>query len=492
MRRRTELRRLRGASGLLAVAVIIAACSTPSAPAPVYPTRAALLDPETCKTCHVDHYTDWSGSMHAYAAEDPVFLAMNARGQRETHGAMGDFCIKCHAPMALREGLTKDGLNLATIDRKYKGVTCFFCHTVDDVTGAHDAPLHLANDLVMRGPYTDPMATHGHPSAYSSLHDRDKADSAKLCGACHDITNDHGVALERTFDEWKKTVFATQLGASCGQCHMDQSADLRPIAQAPNAPLRRYHTHAQPGVDLALTPFPETDSQKKKVQALLDTTLQTAVCVGDGTAGINVIADNVAAGHSWPSGAGQDRRAWVEVIAYSGANVVYQSGVVAQGGDVTSAANDPDLWLLRDCMFDASSKQVPMFWQAESNESYLLPGQATFDQKDPRYYQTHVLQTFPRVGALPSVPDRVTMRVRLQPVGADVLADLVKSGDLDSKTQDAMTTFDIGASPIVEWTPAKAKLGYTVGPVKYSCVTNTNLNFQAQTFPARARGKCKP
>jgi hypothetical protein len=40
--------------------------------------------------------------MHAYAAEDPVFLAMNARGQRETQGALGAFCVNCHAPLAVQ------------------------------------------------------------------------------------------------------------------------------------------------------------------------------------------------------------------------------------------------------------------------------------------------------------------------------------------------------------------------------------------------------
>src|ERR1700759_3040457 len=65
-----------------------------------------LQDPETCKACHAEHYAEWQSSMHAYAAKDPVFIAMNERGQRETNGALGDFCVKCHAPMALELGLT--------------------------------------------------------------------------------------------------------------------------------------------------------------------------------------------------------------------------------------------------------------------------------------------------------------------------------------------------------------------------------------------------
>ena len=446
-----------------------------------------MLDPATCKSCHADHYRDWSGSMHAYAAQDPVFVAMNARGQRETHGALGSFCVNCHAPMAVREGATHDGLNLDTVPAALKGVTCFFCHAVDAVEGRHDAALHLASDTTMRGPFGDPIANAAHPSRYSELFDRNRADSSKMCGACHDIVNGHGVALERTLQEWEASVYSAPGGATCGQCHMDQSADLRPVAQVDGAPLRRYHLHQNPGVDVALTPFPEAAAQKSKVQAFLNATLQSALCVGDGNAGIGVLLDNVAAGHSWPSGAAQDRRAWTEVVAYAGAQVIYQSGVPGPDGDVTLA--DADVWLLRDCMFDAAGAKVPMFWQATRNESYLLPGQPTFDPKDPRFYQTHVLQRFPRAASLPQAPDRVTLRVRVQPVGVDVLRDLVASGDLAGDAISAMPIFDVGEP--LEWTAATAKLGYAEGPIKFTCVTKTALNFTAQTTPAPAHADCK-
>ena len=39
-----------------------------------------LQDPATCKDCHPRQYQDWSGSMHAYASDDPLFLALNKRG----------------------------------------------------------------------------------------------------------------------------------------------------------------------------------------------------------------------------------------------------------------------------------------------------------------------------------------------------------------------------------------------------------------------------
>src|SRR5258708_3047854 len=147
---------------LACVAAAGASCSgrdggAPDA-SPPFDTRDTLLDPNECKKCHANHYNDWSGSMHAYASDDPVFLAMNARGQRETGGALGDFCVRCHAPLALHEGKTKDGTDLGSVDPKYKGINCFYCHAVDASNGVNDNPLHLADDIVMRGPFSDPVA----------------------------------------------------------------------------------------------------------------------------------------------------------------------------------------------------------------------------------------------------------------------------------------------------------------------------------------------
>jgi hypothetical protein len=59
-----------------------------------------LLDPVKCKTCHETHYNEWSASMHAYASTDPVFLAMNRRGQRETNVMRPWHCEPVPPPMA--------------------------------------------------------------------------------------------------------------------------------------------------------------------------------------------------------------------------------------------------------------------------------------------------------------------------------------------------------------------------------------------------------
>lgn len=482
-------------SSLLVAALASGAqgCGHGSSAAPTYLDRDTMLDPQTCATCHANHYSDWSGSMHAYASDDPVFLAMNARGQRETNGQLGSFCVQCHAPIALEEGATTDGTNLATVPQKLKGVTCFFCHTIASVTGTHNAAVTLSGDLVMRGEYSDPIASTAHASTYDVLHDRDRIESAGACGACHDIVTTGGAAIERTYAEWQTSIFDhTSGGETCGGCHMNQGTSPEPIAQVTGAPARNYHAHDFPAVDVALDPsFANLAAEKANNLTSLQTTLQAALCVTE-LGAVRVIVDNVSAGHFWPSGAAQDRRAWAEVIAYKNGAQFYESGVIPAGTPVVAVQNDPDLWLLRDCMFDATSKQVDMFWQAVTTQGNELPVPVTTDLTDPRYYQTHIYQEFPRgpSAVLTQMPDQVTMRIRLQSIGLDVIQDLADSGDLDAGVAANIPTWDV--VPLLTWTQPTATLTYLELGQPVTCVSPTAFNVAADKYLATENAGCTP
>jgi nitrate/TMAO reductase-like tetraheme cytochrome c subunit len=468
-----------------------AGCASDPSNEPQALSREQLMDPETCADCHAEQYREWSGSMHAYASDDPVFLAMNARGQREA--GIGDFCVNCHAPMAVREGATTDGSNLAELPRSLQGVTCYFCHTAEAVEGTHNNPIRLARDELMRGSIADPVAIRAHGTRYSPLLDRDRLESSELCGSCHDVHNQHGTRLERTYEEWRESVFSSETtGTTCGQCHMPQSREPKAIASGQELPLRRTHHHGFFGVDLALTDFPEREAQERGVQEALDSSLQRALCVkssGD-AATVLVILDNVAAGHSFPSGAAQDRRLWVELSAYAGDRIIYRSGHVPQGESVTRL-DDPDLWLIRDCMFDAEQKPVHMFWEARSVTSNLLPAPVTLDPADPRYYRRHVVRSFPSSSRerLPGQPDRVTLDIWLQPIGLDVLDEVVESGDLDESIRDAMPTLRVG--PRVEWTPEDVTQSFIEDGQVVTCVSPNSLDAAAARAPGTSQARCE-
>jgi hypothetical protein len=416
-------------------------------------TAAELRDPGACAECHPDHVREWSGSMHAYAGIDPVFLAMEAKGQRETGGALGDFCVRCHAPMAVADGVVAEGADVADLPEAQRGVTCAFCHLVTDVRGDHNNPLVVADDGVLRGPFADPLPNPAHASQGSVLHDREDPRSSSLCGSCHDIVSPLGAHVERTYAEWQGSLFAKPVvGLQCSECHMNRRAGTA----ASDAGARKVHDHGFPGVDVALEPFPADDPAEQErqvalVQELLDDTVAAYVCVSpptgdpDATALAVVTLENVAAGHRFPSGATADRRVWVELRAWRGAELLYETGASPDA----PPAEDPDLWRMWSTLSGADGAPTHDLWAAAAIEDGpLLPVQATLDPGSPDWIDTHVSRNH----LLPGAPDRVEVAVHVTPIGRPILDELVASGDLDAAARDAMPTFTLGPT-VLTWTP---------------------------------------
>jgi len=497
----------RTAPGLiLALLCAVAACGN-SSPPPARVDTSALMDPANCQTCHPAQYQQWAGSMHAYATDDQVFRAMSARAQRESNNTLGTFCVNCHAPMAVRTGMT-DGTNLDALPASVRGVTCYFCHSVTEVTDTHNAPLTLDTKGNLYGPFGDPVPEVPHPAAYSRFLDGSTNESAQACGSCHDIVNLQGAHVERTFAEWRSTLLSqTPGGQSCAQCHMPASTGL--ASETPPYKVRRVHDHTMAGVDLALGPFPapgsgaqalpQNQAQQIAAQAFLDTAVQGALCLNPATRRLQLTLDNVgASGHGWPSGATPDRRAWVELTATQGGQVIYASGNPEAVGAFPSAlpleesSPDPDLWLIRDCIFDAAGTPLALFWQAgllaKSNQ---LPGSLIQNVMDPTTYQAHFMREFPSTGMLAALPDHVTVKLHLQAIGDDVLDSLVASGDLDPSVPPQIARYTLGGGAALDWTPTAANAFQTTDATSGAVMTCIASGaYKSNTTPAVSHAHC--
>ncbi|GAC1351043.1 MAG: hypothetical protein NVSMB1_00310 [Polyangiales bacterium] len=394
--------------------------------------------------------------MHAYAAKDPVFLALNRRAQRETKGVVGDFCVRCHAPMAVREKASTDGLNLEGIPEPLKGVTCFFCHSVESVgREQHNNPLVLSDDGAMRAAISDPMpqSARFHKAKTSDLLDQTKDSSVSMCGTCHDIVTPGGGHIERTFKEWKPSSFAleSQPKLVCGSCHMLPRSE--PAAAVAGAPVRTVHDHSMAAVDLALTSFPQKVAQRAAVQKNLDDAVLARLCVQEASFGttVTVSLHTDSVGHNWPSGSAQDRRAWVELSADRLGITIFQSGAIPDGEPVSRHLT-PDLFLLRDRDFDAAGKETELFWQAASVESIQLPARTTSNPSSPSF-DNSLTRTYSVPGPL---PDLVRMQVRLLPIDFDLIDDLITSGDLDHSLRSEIHAIALARTRL-EWKPSLAE-----------------------------------
>jgi Cytochrome c554 and c-prime len=424
--------RIVAAAAIAGAALAVAGCARQGV------DRQALLDPVACASCHPDAYKEWAASSHAYASDDPIFRATLQRGQRETGGALGTFCVGCHAPMSARTGSTTDGLDLDSLPQELHGITCYFCHEAEAVEGDHNDPIVLANDDVMRGGFDDPVRTPAHGSAHTDLLDSRATAASDMCGSCHDVVaND--IRIERTYAEWQASVFATPgpTGVGCGGCHMMGRDGVSSTGDG--MPARRLHDHTFPGLDQARGPWPDGDMLQAAIERDLEPTVLAKLCVqpGGGALDVGVTLDNVLAGHAWPSGVTHARRAWVELVARQAGTPIYQSGVVPDGGD-PAELDDPDLWLMRQRLLDADGNEVAMPWQARQLGITELPAAVTSDPTDPRYYHA-VTHRYP----IPATADEIELHLRVTAMGTGVLHELEDSGDLEPGLEPLVPIYDV-------------------------------------------------
>jgi len=198
------------------------------------------------------------------------------------------------------------------------------------------------------------------------------------------------------------------------------------------------HGHAMPGVDLGAG----SAQTSTLVREFLGGAIASTLCVVPSTNGaqVSVTLDNALVGHAWPSGATHNRRAWVEIVAYSAGASVYSSGVVAPGEAVTASANPP-LLILREELFDDAGAPTLFMWNAQTAQSSLL-APATADPANATRTATV---------NVPAGVDRVTARVEVRAVDHDVADDLVRSGDLAPDVAANLPTLTVDAT-VLEWT----------------------------------------
>jgi len=282
-----------------------------------------------------------------------------------------------------------------------------------------------------------------------------------MCGGCHDIVTPSGVQLERTFAEYKASLFGTSTSGfeTCLGCHMDTrrsaSAD-DPHRQA--TPVS--HEHLWPGVDVALTDFPDREAQRAAIECQLSLNTRISSIEHDGFGGFTVSVETDA-GHSQPSGSAQDRRMWIEFIAYAADDsVIFESGNIADGELEEKPEGDPSrdrsLAMFRDRIFDEHGDPTHMFWKAAPSEQHPDGFRSPLLPAATEAMTAHALVAGYQIAGADRIA-RITARVRIRPMGMDVLQDLVDSGDLDRALLAEVPTFTLHGAA-VEWRPDEPEL----------------------------------
>ena len=297
--------------GAVGLALLIFAFTAPSTIEDVFfpgsqdSESGTFESPDRCSSCHggynieVEPFFNWSGSMMAQAARDPLYEACLAITNQDVPNG-GDLCIRCHSPEGWLGGrsIPTDGSALTSDD--LEGIHCDFCHRMVKPTslGTNPFPLDqiytdytwpsdmsylesidslptmsgngmyiVDSDNAKRGPLEYIKTKHDY--LYSPFHNE-----SALCGTCHDVSNPvydrqdddsytpnaFGFSapsyntydlfpVERTYSEWLMSeyntpagVYAPQFGgnkshiSTCQDCHMKDISGV-----SANKKEARYH-----------------------------------------------------------------------------------------------------------------------------------------------------------------------------------------------------------------------------------------------------------
>lgn len=336
--------------------------------------------------------TDWSSTMMANSARDPLWRAkvrseLNRNPQLSS--VINDKCTRCHAPMANFEAKSNneafgihDGGFLSSShprhDEALNGVGCTLCHqiqnssnlgTLSSFTGHYE----IGNNKLIYGPYTNPFANPmvmntGFTPTYSA-----HVKESKLCGTCHNLktpfVDQNGTVLSTTpesefpeqmpYSEWEHSSYNGGGNAkSCQQCHMSRTNGVK-ISNRPMMMLSTrddFAIHEFVGANrLMLDIFNNNKTQLgvlsnnfaetlTKTQNMLNS---AATITASNQSLVNSILEfklqlNSNTGHKLPSAYPARRMILHVTVKNSQGNIVFESGKINANGSVVGLDADTD------------------------------------------------------------------------------------------------------------------------------------------------------
>jgi hypothetical protein len=165
---------------------------------------------------------------------------------------------------------------------------------------------------------------------------------------------------------------------------------------------------------------------------------------------LSVRMDSIGTAHAWPTGAAQDRRAWLEILAYDADNqIVFHTGTLPDGtplpdGMDPEQLDDPNLFGLWDRAVKDDGSPAHLFWEIariDSQTSQLLRPPVTLDKNSPMFDHSSTAM-FHVEGVAPMI-DHIAARIRIRPLSYGLLEELKAQGDLAADAVTVVPTLDI-------------------------------------------------
>lgn len=361
---------------------------------PLTPSTTGFKTPlftsaNVCAQCHdgirdrlgadVSVQLDWSSTMMAQSATDPLFQATLARELGRFPAQRAEIerqCSRCHAPMATLEAesagtpITLTGSGFLDSKHAYhaqakEGVGCTLCHKLADVgsNGFFSGNFSLDNSGVIFGGWqnadTSPMyAATGYSPVYGAHLQR-----SSICASCHELVtsvrDSNGIATlnrfpaQTVYTEWINSNYGQTGGDSCQTCHMPIANGVIASAKNPERSVARdgFSRHVFVGgnafmldmlgdnrqeLGIAANNFAQTSTRTRALLAKAATIGVNSLKWDGPTFEFTVKVENKS-GHKFPT-SHPARRAFLHVTVRNGAgNIVFESGKTDSDGRIQGA-----------------------------------------------------------------------------------------------------------------------------------------------------------
>lgn len=329
---------------------------------------AGFTPPEACAECHPDQYTEWTGSMHALAFQDPVYQGELNKAVAVAGHTIAKQCEGCHSAAGVVTGEIKGPGFKGLSDVAMAGVSCDICHSVKAHTG-WETPYHQPENgslvlspgragadgpvLTKYGPYkgSEGCGEGFHECVETPLHK-----TTELCASCHQVHHYQTHSpLESTYLEWKNGPYAIK-DIACQDCHMVDTETFLRSADKMQKPKRGEYRHYFNGANFLVYFLAEQAAKKagdEELAANVHQKYEMAVARLKAAAHVDIYpvyrnkelaeikvrVKNVRAGHNLPTSLTNVRQIWLEVTARDkNGKMIMTTGTVGPRGQLPENA----------------------------------------------------------------------------------------------------------------------------------------------------------
>ncbi|MDX1637318.1 MAG: multiheme c-type cytochrome [Balneolaceae bacterium] len=333
---------------------------------------------ESCTTsgCHSEIGKEWEASAHRYAAEDPIFRAIQKTMGEQKGPISTRYCGGCHDPISLFSGTknlfsdsltNKSGLN--------EGISCVSCHAVKqvDVSGNADYVMALPERYMFElkdgkaAKAISDFLIRAYPQKHVESYQRPLLKTPEFCGSCHkqyideEINNVGWVQLQNQYDNWRKSRWnhpkQPMKTIECRECHMplvdsNDPASGDPLDYNRSKDDARHRSHRFLGANQmvpGMLDLPGAEEHEKLTEQWLRGDFEIPEIADKWVSGpsvpieimapssitpdsdfdFNVTITNNKAGHNFPTGPLDMIQAWLQIVVTDqDGNRIFTSGML--------------------------------------------------------------------------------------------------------------------------------------------------------------------